>query len=82
MQIMQENYSTLLQLLKGGASIEDLQFIAPLEELEHLRQHPDFMTEGGFTDWSKLNAHLCRKYYVSEATLWRAKKRLEREIDI
>lgn len=79
-EFMREHYDELLTLLRSGTSLEDLQYLAPLEELAELRHAPEFQTEFNTTDWAKLNAHICRKYYVTEISLWRAKKRLEREI--
>lgn len=77
---MRKNYDTLLTLLRTGASLEDLQYIAPLTEIQELRNAPEFLNEQGMNDWSKLNAYVCRKYYMSELSIWRAKKRLEREL--
>jgi hypothetical protein len=80
--LMKENYSTLVTLLRSGVSLEDLQYIAPLDEINELRNVPEFQTPAQTTDWTKLNAHICRKYYMTEISIWRAKKRLEREITI
>ena len=77
-----ENFGVLLNVLRSGANIEDLHYLAPLKELAELKDEPEFQLDGGYVDWPKLNAYICRKYYISEATLWRAKKRLEREITI
>ena len=80
--LMKENYGTLLTILRSGVSLEDLQYIAPLEEINELRNVPEFQTPANTTDCAKLNAHICRKYYMTEISIWRAKKRLEREITI
>lgn len=78
--LMKDNYGTLLTILRSGVSLEDLQYIAPLDEINELRNAPEFQTPAQTTDWAKLNAHICRKYYMTEISIWRAKKRLEREI--
>lgn len=76
---MVENYEVLVDMLRNGVSIEDVQWIAPLKEMAELREQEEYQMEGGYINWVKLNAAICRKYYVSEVSLWRAKKRLERE---
>ncbi len=79
---MEEHYDELITLLRSGASLEDLQYLAPLRDIQELRNAPEFLNESGATDWTKLNAYVCRKYYMSEISIWRAKKRLDREIQL
>lgn len=81
LDIINEHYSDMLALLRCGVSMEDLQYVDAIAEINRLKDAPEYINEYGMTDWPKLNGYICRKYYITEASLWRAKKRLEREIE-